>query len=342
MAVLSPSRIGRLVRSRSVMATNMATCPSPSRLGRSRGVGRRAVETIHPDGGRAQGGGHVQPGREGRPDGLARERGGASGAALAFPRTVRGSPPGMADGGPCVVPFQPVVRRRRSACASIGIPGSVLLALLFLFPAADAYAQPRIGRLFSTQEQRIELDRLRDDPDFRTEAESAAERTGSESRPAPASGPLALPVTVNGVVLRSDGHRLAWVNGVETAAGSTTSAGVRIDAEPAPGGWLRIRWPGGRTSAALKPGQTIDAEGRVRDVHERRATNRAPGNPGDRAADSDAGEAGDDAAASPGAAEPASPPALPARLVRELLWRMQAGSAPADPIASDVPPAGGG
>ena len=265
--------------------------------------------------------------------------GDASGAALAFHRRVRGSPPGMADGGPGAAPFPPPVRRR-SACASIGIPGSVLLLLLSLFPAADAYAQPRIGRLFSSPEQRIELDRLRDDPGLGTEPEPAPGRTGPESRPAPASGPPAFPVTVNGVVLRSDGRRVAWVNGAETATGTTTPAGIRFDA--APGRGLRIRWPGGRTSAALEPGQTIDAKGRVRDAYERRATPGAPGRPGGRATDPDPGEAGEGAAAPRGAAEPAPPPAFPPGLVRELLRRMPAGSAPPGATASDVPPAGGG
>ena len=247
----------------------------------------------------------------------------------------------MADGGPGAAPFPPPVRRR-SACASIGIPGSVLLLLLSLFPTEDAYAQPRIGRLFSSPEQRIELDRLRDDPGLGAEAETepAAGRTGPESRPAPASGPPAFPVTVNGVVLRSDGRRVAWVNGAETATGTTTSAGLRIDA--APGKGLRIRWPGGRTSAALEPGQTIDAKGRVRDAYERRAAPGAPEMPGGRAADPDAGEAGEGAAAPRGAAEPAPPSAFPPGLVRELLRRMPAGSVPPGAIGSDVPPAGGG
>ena len=251
----------------------------------------------------------------------------------------------MADGGPGAVPFPPPVRRR-SACASIGIPGSVLLLLLFLFPTEDAYAQPRIGRLFSSPEQRIELDRLRDDPGLGAEAEAEAEtepaagRTGPESRPAPASSPPAFPVTVNGVVLRSDGRRVAWVNGAETATGTTTPEGLRIDA--APGRGLRIRWPGGRTSAALEPGQTIDAKGRVRDAYERRAAPGAPGRPGGRMAGSDAGEAGEGAAAPRGAAEPAPPPAFPPGLVRELLRRMPAGSVPPGATASDVPPAGGG
>ena len=266
----------------------------------------------------------------------------ASGAALAFPRTMRGSPRGMTDDGPGVAPFPPAVRRRRSACTPVGMLGIILLAL---FPAADPHTQPRIGRLFSSPEQRIELDRLRDGPDLRTEAEPAAGKAGPGPRPEPASGPPALPLTVNGVVLRSDGHRVAWINGAETATGTTSPAGARIDA--APGRGLRIRWPGGRTSAALEPGQTIDAKGRVRDAYEQRATpggppDGAPGRSGGRAADPDTGEAGEGAAVSPGAAEPASPPVLPLELVRELLRRTPAGSAPPGAAASGVPPAGGG
>ena len=162
-------------------------------------------------------------------------------------------------------------RRRWSASAPVGMLGSILLSLC---PVTDSYAEQRIGRLFSSPEQRIELDRMRNDPGPGVEAEPIVDRAGRDSRHEPAGNRPAHAVTVNGVVLRSDGHRVAWIDGVETVAGTTTPAGVRIEAQ-APGGGLRIRLPDGRASAALKPGQVLDANGRVREVYERRPTNTA-------------------------------------------------------------------
>ena len=192
---------------------------------------------------------------------------GALGAVLPFLRVARRSPSGSSDGELSAAPFSRAARRRRRERALAGVFGSALLALL---PATDSYAQSRIGRLFSSPEQRIELDRLRNDPGSGEVAEPVVAEPRLESGPEPERGLPALAVTINGVVLRGDGHRVAWVNGVETVAGTTTPAGIRIDADHTPGGRVRIRLPEGRMSADLKPGQTIDENGRVRDVYEHR------------------------------------------------------------------------
>ena len=282
--------------------------------------------------------------------GFARTSGAAPKAALPFLRREHGSQPGVAGGVLGIAPRRAAVRRRRNPQASIGMLGSILL---FFFPAADPCAQERIGRLFSSLEQRIDLDRMRDDPepgpDSGNQAEPFADPTGPEPEPEPrsrsASARPALAVTINGVLLRSDGHQVAWVNGVETVAGTRASAGVRVEAQRTAGEGLRIRLPEGGTRAALKPGQTIDAKGRVRDVYERRPTNATSGMPDDRAGDSNAGETGEGATGPRAGPEPpslaAAPvlPTLPPRLMQELLWRMQAGSAPPGTAAPDVPSA---
>ena len=213
--------------------------------------------------------------------GLARASGVAPDASLPFLRmadpflpAASGSHRGAAGGGLRVAPFPPAARRRWSAWTApvpVGMLGSILLSL---FPATDSYAEQRIGRLFSSPEQRIELDRMRNDPGPGVEAEPIVDRAGLDSRHESASHRPAHAVTVNGVVLRGDGHRVAWIDGVEIAAGTTTPAGVRIEAQ-APGGGLRIRLPEGRASAVLKPGQALDANGRVREVYERRPANSA-------------------------------------------------------------------
>ena len=213
--------------------------------------------------------------------GPARGLGTASKAALALLRTAcrcfriaRGPRRVVTDGGLRVAPAPPAARRRWNTPAPIGMLGSTLL---FLFPAADSYAEQRIGRLFSSPEQRMELDRMRNDPGFGKKAEPAADRPASGSLPESAGARPARAMTLDGVVLRSDGHRVAWIDGVERKTGTMLPAGVRIDAQRTPGGSLYVRLPEGRTSTALKPGQTIDAKGRVREVYERRPTNGGPG-----------------------------------------------------------------
>ena len=120
----------------------------------------------------------------------------------------------------------------------------------------------------------MELDRLRNAWRTGDEAEPAAEPTPPEPlpEPPPEPAPPAIAVTVDGVVLRSDGHQLAWVNGVETAAGGGVAAEVGMESELAPDGRLRLRLPGGREGAVLKPGQTMNEDGQVLEAFERPAS----------------------------------------------------------------------
>ena len=155
----------------------------------------------------------------------------------------------------------------RSALSPAGVIGC---ALLILSPAPGLHAQERLGRLFSSPEQRIELDRLRDDPDFGRTPEPAAASaaplpvSGSES----GQGTPALAVRFDGVILRGGVRRVSWINGVMTGAGAAAPGGVRID-DAASGGRIRLRLPGGRSTVALKPGQTIDgARNRVLEAYE--------------------------------------------------------------------------
>ena len=185
---------------------------------------------------------------------------------------------------------------RRGGRALAGLLGSAVVALA---PAFDCDAQSRIGRLFSTAEQRIALDRLRDRPAVEQVAAPAASEAEVEPEPEPdiafEPGPErdapALSVTVNGVVLRSDGHRLAWVDGVETGAGATTPGGVGIEVDRTPGGRVRIRLPERGVHADLKPGQTIDvARGSVLEAYESRPVKDTVGTSSARAPEPDIAE----------------------------------------------------
>lgn len=174
--------------------------------------------------------------------------------------------------------------RQRGGRPLTGLLGS---AVLVLAPAFDCAAESRIGRLFSTVEQRIELDRIRDRPAVEPVAEPAAVEVEAEPRlvldPEPRRNATSLVLTVNGLVIRSDGHHLAWVDGVEAGVEATTSGGADIEVDRAQGGRVRIRLPERGVHAELKPGQTIDiARGSVFEAYETRPVRRAAETSGGR------------------------------------------------------------
>ena len=194
--------------------------------------------------------------------------------------------------------------------------GSALLSFALV---VESHAQTRIGRLFSGPEQRIELDRLRSDTDSGAPAEPVVDPAGPDFRSGPEGGPPAFAVTFNGLVVRSDGHRVAWIDGVETVPGATTATGVRIEAHRAPGARLRVRLPDGKTNAVLAPGQSIDADGRMRNAYERRPTGTATGVAGGSPEDSGGNEEGEDAGAPVGLPASDSSVPIPADVVQEVL-----------------------
>ena len=162
----------------------------------------------------------------------------------------------------------PPVGNRPSPLVVCLIAGAIAL----LAPAGDpqAQSQSQIGRLFSTPEQRAELDRLREHPGAGEVAATPPEPPARETRTETERDPPALAATFNGIVARGDAHRVAWIDGVETPAGDSTPTGVRVESERASDGRLRVRLSLGRTTAVLAPGQSVDEDGRVRNAYERR------------------------------------------------------------------------
>ena len=215
-------------------------------------------------------------------------------------------------------------------------------ALLCCALAPDAYAQTRIARLFSSPAQRVELDRLRHEYDDGKDAEPAVDRTEGEFRLESTRRSSALAVTFNGVILRSDGHRVAWVDGVETAEGATTPAGVRIDADHTPGGRLRIRLSHARSSAVLAPGQFVGDGGRAREAYESRSDRVAGENFDKHEADSHGGASAEDAVASAGLPEWGSTEEVATDLVPQSSRRARTGTSVLGTRVLDVQPAGDG
>ena len=153
----------------------------------------------------------------------------------------------------------------------------VLLVLACAFSAlalaAGAHVQPGIGRLFFTPEQRVALDRMRDDAQGVDAPVPATAETSPEPAHESGRAPRVGAVTIDGVVMRGDGQGVVWVNGKQAAVGTVTPDGVRVGASIARPGRVRIRIPGERGGLDLEPGQTVVVEsGAVLDAYQNRRT----------------------------------------------------------------------
>ena len=201
----------------------------------------------------------------------------------------------------------PATTRNRSVLLAVTCLAAGAFALLP--PTGDSRAQSRIGRLFSSPEQRAELDRLREETGAGEVAAPAPDPPARESRSGTERESPALTATFNGIVVRGDTRRVAWIDGIETPAGSSTPAGAHVATERAPDGRLHIRLSLGRTTAVLAPGQFVDESGRVHDEYERPSAAVAARTPGEIATNSD--REVPSAAAPVGPPQPGSP-SLPA------------------------------
>lgn len=173
---------------------------------------------------------------------------------------------------------------------------AVLSCLLAMAPLASLAGEP-LGRLFTTPEQRQALDAGRTPAD-----------ADWEPAPAEASGPQPVDgqVVVNGVIRRSQGPDVVWVNGSPAGA----QGRIRLRSGPDRSGRVILEDAAMGVSARLKAGQFWEpANGRV---DECRGCDRpsAPPAPGDPATSAPAAEA--PAAEAPAAEAPAAdaPPAV--------------------------------
>lgn len=127
--------------------------------------------------------------------------------------------------------------------------------------SATGFAEP-LGRLFFTPEQRQRLDAGKK---LQEEAAIAAP---------PRQGPAT--VTLNGVVVRSDGQSTVWVNGKPTTDKTSRDITAVPTNDPAA---AKITVPGSATTK-LRVGQRLDTNsGSIRENYARRPRNLAPGNP---------------------------------------------------------------
>lgn len=120
---------------------------------------------------------------------------------------------------------------------------ALLLGLLNLTALPCSAAEP-IGRLFMTPEQRHVLDVLR---------ETAGDGPVDPGSLLPPSGPAAdRQVVLNGLVRRSLGPDVVWVNGVRTGA---SDAPIRLRQGPDGSDRVTLEDAANGNSVRLKPGQ---------------------------------------------------------------------------------------
>ncbi|MGQ0593888.1 MAG: hypothetical protein ACT4QB_14955 [Gammaproteobacteria bacterium] len=137
--------------------------------------------------------------------------------------------------------------------------GAGLFALVAF--AAAGQAQD-LGRLFTTPEEREMLEALRRQP---PKPQTEAAPVGP---PAVEPQPPASNVTMNGLVRRSRGRGMVWVNGMTSLEGDLDAQGIEVDVGALRGTTLPVRIGNAPLAVGLKPGQTYDTEeAQVREVY---------------------------------------------------------------------------
>ena len=146
-----------------------------------------------------------------------------------------------------------------------------LLAASLMVIAGVADAQ-HLGRLFSTEQERLYLDEIRREfrQDRPPEPEQAPREREFETTPALSR------FTVNGVVLSGHGVGAAWINGAKVGRDDLKRAGIKVTLS-GPGQHVRILLPRGSGSDELKVGQTLDGmSGLVVEAHEFEGSRDSP------------------------------------------------------------------
>lgn len=129
----------------------------------------------------------------------------------------------------------------------------ILLLLAAMLPWCATHSAEPLGRLFFTPSQRAALDAGKQISKPRTV------RAVAPRRPRP--------VTLNGVVTRSDGESAVWINGHET--GNKTVSGVRASTSATDPTSAQLRVGGAQKSVRLRVGQQLDpASGKVLERYE--------------------------------------------------------------------------
>ena len=105
-----------------------------------------------------------------------------------------------------------------------------------------AVGEEKLGRLFFTPQQRIQLEQLENKPKGETEI-IISDR-----------------IVVNGIVQRNGGSRVVWINGMPQSRKSSNGISIERDIEPDS---VPVKILGEDNSIRLKVGQSIDLDNTV-------------------------------------------------------------------------------
>ena len=126
---------------------------------------------------------------------------------------------------------------------------SVLSVLLAAFPALSQDQLNELGRLFTDASQREKLEAIR----HGAYVEDANQKSSVSS------------VTVNGIMMRSDGENVIWVNG-RSSLGVNPVSGVNVFPESVDSSTYTVPLRVDGKPVRIKPGQSwSDSAGAVRD-----------------------------------------------------------------------------
>ena len=159
-----------------------------------------------------------------------------------------------------------------------------LIALLAAAGAAGAAGAPQpIGRLFFTPTERAQLDVAR--------ATKRVAEPAASSKPAEPPPPETQTITYSGIVRRSDGKSILWLNS-RAADEKEALSGLPVSGRVRPDGGVTLQVPGTGGTIDLKVGQSAELQtGRVSEVRppDREAADKgAKGGAADKAAKGDA------------------------------------------------------
>jgi hypothetical protein len=144
------------------------------------------------------------------------------------------------------------------------IAAAVLLAVAWIVPFNCAGYQ--LGRLFTTPQQRHELDELRNAEVGKPKQQVAGSVLAEPAAPKAKLQPVNS-IRVRGVLTRSDGENTAWINDGNTYQGNPESGAIRVTPGDVHSDKVTVVMPDGHTSVNLKVGETYDpADKRVIDL----------------------------------------------------------------------------
>jgi|SRR5690606_7585376 hypothetical protein len=147
---------------------------------------------------------------------------------------------------------------------------ALLVATLVLSFPGSTLADSRFGRLFTTPQQRAQLDDLRE-----ARLEEPERPATIEARSAEAPDEVRNPLTLRGTVTRTGGPNAAWINDSNTFEGDLSAEYLQLRPEDIGAGTVRLpatgerRWlaPDEKISVPVRVGQTLEpSTGTVMDL----------------------------------------------------------------------------